>query len=999
MTGFDEKRTVQAALVDLLVESGWTYVPGSELPRTSQSVIIETDLRAAIERLNPVLGRDVERVDAVVARVRQAILAAGVDGLIAANEGFTDWLRGRKSVTMPDTNQDEPVRLVDFDIPANNRMIVSDEVSYGAGAERARFDVVLWINGLPVVVGETKTPVSLRKSWIDGAKDITASYEPKHANFFVPVLLNFSTEGKQLRYASVSTPLENWELWGDSVTDAKLGGWPRVELSVRSLLSSGTVLRLIEHYSMYDKVTANGASTTVKIIPRYFQFETVEAIVKRVVEGQRKRGLIYHTQGSGKTLAMTWAATQLILDPRMKSPTVVVVADRTQLVRQTFTQFSSGGAPDPVEVKTKAQLQHLLRQAHRGILVTTVHKFDDAGLLSDRDNIIVLVDEAHRTQEGTLGQHMREALPNAYWFGFTGTPIADLTRNTFDLFGDGDDPKRSLSTYNSDRSIADGTTLPMMVVPRPVSFHIDKEALDQEFDELSDAEGLDEEQKEQITRRLSRVKTLLDNPARVRAVARDIVEHFYTHVDPLGMKAQIVVDGQQLCIDYHDELVHALEERGIDDEIAVVISASGDKGELDDFAMTEADEEATLDRFRTFGDKLKFLVVTSKLGTGFNAPIEGVMYLDKPMKMHTLFQTITRTNRPWRNPDTGQPKQYGLVVDYIGLGDGFARAMAPADPEAVKRQLELEELIVEFDAILKGMLGRFVAIPRDDFTHGVLMQLHERIPPGVHRDGFVSEFLLAQGIWETAYPDPRLSELREDYRFVSSIFRSLPQSDDGQALLWARLGAKTRELVYSHISDVEVGDRKLVVSIADSSSIQSLVDDGDLPVPHPEDGGKSALDVFDGINARIRQRLEGPTGANAVYRSIADRLDNLRAQELDRQQASIEWLTELFKVSKDLYEAEEADEAGVLDDFADPRIGMLTKIFEENKPKGWTVLVADVVAAVDNLVRQAVFENWKSKESSERELRKELRRLFRTFKLPVTGEPLESAWAYIAKYY
>jgi type I restriction enzyme R subunit len=1001
--GFSESSTVQAAIIARLVANNWKHVPGSQLDRPHDSVLIEDELVAAIQRLNPLLADDPDRVDMVVSSLRLVLINSGDTGIMGANEEFTAWLRGRRTITLNDTNHDEPVHLIDFENLANNSFIVSDEVTYGVPGSKARFDVVLWVNGIPLVVGETKTPVDHKKSWMHGAKDIRDRYEVERPHFFVPNLLSFATEGREFRYAAIRTPLDYWEQWGDTKTDANLSGWPRVKLAVDELLDQATLLSVLADYTVFERGERNGLPSVTKIVPRYFQHETVEAIVDRVVAGTPRRGLVYHTQGSGKTLAMSWAAARLIHEPRLKNPTIIAIADRAQLVRQTYNQFLAAGTPRLNEVSSSSELRSLLKANQRGVIFTTIHKFKDAGHLSDRDNIIVLVDEAHRTQEGSLGQQMRTALPNAFLFGFTGTPIADLDRNTFKMFGDENDPDYALNTYNSDRSIADGTTVPMRVSSRMVDFHINQEALDAAADELAKAENLSEEEQEKIAAKLSNVATLLANPERIRKVCEDILDHFYPTIDPLGMKAQIVVYNREMCVAYYEQFTAILAERGIEDEATVVMSAAGkdDPAAWNQHQLTEQQEEAALNRFRAFGDPLKFLIVTSKLGTGFNAPIEGVLYLDKPMKLHTLFQVITRTNRPWSNPVTGQKKAFGLIVDYIGLGNGFARAMTPNDPEAKQRELDLEGLIDAFAEELDLLLDRFAGIDRTDNSMDAFQAAIDRVPPGKFRDRFGAQFMLAQSIWETIAPVPELEPRRRDYRWVAKIYEAVTPTDTS-SLLWDRVGAKTRELVYLNITDINVRNPRVTVQIADSKTVQSLIDDGLIDPDDKEIVVKPASEVIDSIAQRLKRRLAGTNGHHSVYKGLAERLERLRASELARAKDSIEYLRELFTLAKDVKEAENAeDEAGVdgLNLLPNPNIGALTQIFEEFKPENVPVLIGDVVTEIDRIVIEVSYPGWEIKDDGKREVRKSLLKVFKKFRLPLTGEPFNSAYQYVEKHY
>ena len=1004
MTGFSEASAVQEPIVDLLVAGGWTRVPADQLGRAHASVIIQDRARAAIERLNPVLANRPDRVDEVLRQLRMTVIDGENLGLVRANQAFLAWFRGRKTVQLADPVRDVPVALIDFAHPGNNEFLVSEEVVYGTPGDSARFDIVLWVNGFPIVAGETKTPFDAKKTWVLGAQDIREHYEVERQPFFVPNLLSFATEGKEFRYAPVHAPLNRWERWGSTNTAATLDGWERVKLSVEFLLAPATLLTIIRDFVLYETIMVNAAPRLVKILPRYFQFEAVEAIARRANEPGARRGLVYHTQGSGKTLAMSYAAAKLIRDTRLQNPTIIAIADRVQLVRQTFDQFHATGMPRLTEASSAAHLRELLQSDERGIIFTTVHKFAGAGHLNDRENIIVLVDEAHRTQEGTLGQQMRASLPNASFFAFTGTPIADLTRNTFTLFGDDRDPGKALNTYDSDRSIADGTTVPMRVSARMVGFHIDREHLDEAFEELAVEEQLDDAEKEFVASKLSKVSTLIANPERIRAVCADIVEHFYSTVDPLGMTAQIVVYNRAMCAAYHTVLTEMLAERAGQqqqrpDEAAVVMSvAAKDEPAFAPHELNETQEQNLLNRFRNIEDPLKFLIVTAKLGTGFNAPIEGVLYLDKPLKLHTLFQTITRTNRPWAHPVTGQEKTYGLIVDYIGLGDGFARAMKPADPDAAQAQIEDTVLLGEFTAALDSLLDRFVGIDRVAGDFASLEAAIQRVPLGAIRDRFATDFAYLEGIWEALAPDARLEPGKADYRWLVKIYAAITPSDGQNALLWARLGAKTLALVHEHITDVQVRNPLFDVVIADELTVKRLIDEGLLDAADaPEVISKSAEEIMDSIAQRIKKRLE--RHEQPVFKALAGRLEALRRAQLAKAEDSIEFLREIFTVARDLKVAEKADDSGALELLPDPRVGALTQIFEEFRPVDAPVIIADVVAAVDRIVVEVAFDGWVHTTEGEKDVRVELRRVLRKFSLPIKGELFDRAYEYIAENY
>jgi type I restriction enzyme R subunit len=277
-----------------------------------------------------------------------------------------------------------------------------------------------------------------------------------------------------------------------------------------------------------------------------------------------------------------------------------------------------------------------------------------------------MVDEAHRTQEGRLGLDMREALPNAKFIGLTGTPISTDDRNTWEMFGDPEDPNGALNHYSVERSIYDGATLPVHVETRLVNFHFNPDDLQKAFDELADEEELTDDQRGKLSAKAAHFSVVVRDKDRIESVCKDIVEHYRSRIAPLGLKAQIVAYDRATCVAYHQAITKLLNEG---EEATVVMTTMKDDPQDWDQWNIDRDQEATIkDRFRDINDPLKFVIVTAKLLTGFDAPIEGVMYLDKPLRTHTLFQAVCRTNRRWTNPITGQQKLHGLIVDYVGLG-------------------------------------------------------------------------------------------------------------------------------------------------------------------------------------------------------------------------------------------------------------------------------------------------------------------------------------------
>jgi type I restriction enzyme R subunit len=312
MTSIKET-AVQDALVERLTrrELGWHFLPGHSLDRPFDSVLTEPEVSAALRRLNPEIAVAPERVDEVLPRLRAAILAVRDDGLIEANRRLVDWLRGRQTVRFVGSEDFVPIRLIDFDDPQANSLIVSTEVVYHAGAEERRYDLVLWVNGFPLVVGETKTPISKSTSWLNGAGDIHTAYEVKTPGFFVPNVLSFATEGKEFRYGAIRQPAETWLPWARTTEPIELPGLASVLHAAELLLRPELILDILRTYTLYSRRSSTAGGYTLKVIPRYPQVEAVEAIVARVRDPGRRQGLIWHHQGSGKTMVMAFAAARL----------------------------------------------------------------------------------------------------------------------------------------------------------------------------------------------------------------------------------------------------------------------------------------------------------------------------------------------------------------------------------------------------------------------------------------------------------------------------------------------------------------------------------------------------------------------------------------------------------------------------------------------------------------------------------------------------------------
>ena len=487
--------------------------------------------------------------------------------------------------------------------------------------------------------------------------------------------------------------------------------------------------------------------------------------------GHPKKGLIWHFQGSGKSLLMLFAARKLRLHPALGNPTVMIVIDRIDLDTQISSTFYAADTPNLVKADSRAELARLLGQDIRKVIITTIFKFGEAeGALNDRSNIIVLVDEAHRTQEGDLGRKMREALPNAFLFGLTGTPINRADRNTFYAFGAEEDEGGYMSRYGFEESIRDGATMPLHFEPRLVELHIDKDAIDEAFKGLTG--GLSDLDREQLAKTAARMAVLVKAPERVRSICSDIAKHYEEKVAPNGLGAQVVTFDREGCVLYKQ----ALDEHVPPEVSDVVMTVNSGEDKYAAYRRDRDDEEKLLDRFRDPADPLKILIVTSKLLTGFDAPILQAMYLDKPLRDHTLLQAICRTNRPY-----GSAKTHGLIVDYLGVFDDVAQALE-FDEEGITRVVtNISELIAKLPEAVQKCLAYFAGVDRSLTGYEGLIAAQGCLPNNEIRDDFAADYCYLSRLWEAISPDPILSQYETDYRWLTQVYESVTRTVHGPA--------------------------------------------------------------------------------------------------------------------------------------------------------------------------------------------------------------------------
>ena len=958
---------------------GWRYAAPAEVPRQIQEVLVEPWLRDALIRLNPEIAAQPDRADEVLYKLRAIVLSVRSDGLIRANEEMTAWMRGERSMPFGPNDQHVPVRLIAMDGAEDlnrNQFVITQQFTYRAGASERRADLVLLVNGLPLVLIEAKTPVKKSISWVDAAVQVQGDYEKFVPELFVCNVFSVATEGKAYHYGSIGLSVKDWGPWhlddADGQHSAQHHPLKSLKLSAESMLRPNVVLDILGSFTLF---ATDRKKRRIKIICRYQQFEAANKLVERVVAGYPRKGLIWHFQGSGKSLLMVFAAQKLRMHAGLKNPTVLIVVDRVDLDTQITGTFTGADIPNLEKADTREKLQQLLAQDVRKIIITTIFKFGEAsGALNTRSNIIALVDEAHRTQEGDLGRKMRDALPNAFLFGLTGTPINRADRNTFYAFGADEDEKGYMSRYGFEESIRDGATLKLHFEPRLIDLHIDKAALDAAYKDLTG--GLSDLDKDNLAKTAAKMAVLVKTPERVRKVCEDIVQHFQAKVEPNGFKGQIVTFDRESCLLFKAQMDKLLPPEATDIVMSVQAADKKDHPEYAAYDRTRDAEERLLDRFRDPADPLKLIIVTAKLLTGFDAPILQVMYLDKPLRDHTLLQAICRVNRTY-----SEQKTHGLIVDYLGIFDDVAAALDFDDQSVRQVVSNIQELKDKLPEAMQKCLAFFQGCDRSLQGYESLIAAQQCLPNNEVRDNFAAEFSVLGKIWEALSPDNVLGPFETDYKWLSQVYQSVQPSSGHGKLIWHSLGAKTIELIHQNVHVDAVRD-DLDTLVLDADLLEAV-----LSNPDP----KKAKE----IEIKLKRRLRGHDG-NPKFKQLSERLDTLKERFESGQMNSVEFLKQLLEIAKETLQAEKAIPP---EEDEDRGKAALTELFNEVKTEATPIMVERVVADIDEIVRLVRFPGWQGTQAGEREVKKALRKALFKYKLHAEDELFDKAFQYVRQYY
>ena len=751
-TGFTESVVEDAALA-WLEALGYSVLHGPDIaagePDGERSdpnyrdVILERRLRKALARLNADFPPD------AIEDAFRKLTRADAPSLVERNravhrmlvEGVTIEYR-RKDGAIAGTQ----VRVIDFDSPANNDWLAVNQFTVSEGQHTRRPDVVLFVNGLPLAVIELKNPAD-ENATVWSAFQQLQTYQAQVPTLFATNAVLLASDGVQARIGSLGAGKEWFKPWR-TITGREDAPPHQSELQVmlEGVFERQRFLNLLRHFIVFeDSAAAGGDGKLVKKMAGYHQFHAVNAAVEETLRaaqwvgtdrvadgsgryepreragglpGDRRVGVIWHTQGSGKSLTMAFYAGRVVLHPAMANPTIVVLTDRNDLDDQLFGTFARCRdllRQPPVQAADRAHLRSKLAVASGGVVFTTIQKFfpDERGdrhpVLSDRRNIVVIADEAHRSQYDFIdgfARHMRDALPHASFVGFTGTPIEKTDANTRAVFGD------YISVYDIQRAVLDGATVPIYYESRLAKLQLkdsERPKIDPEFEEVTEGEEVD--RKEKLKSRWAQLEAVVGSETRLRLMARDLVEHFETRLATMDGKAMVVVMSRRIAVELYRELV-ALRpawhgDRDDQGTLKVVMTGSAsDPLDWQPHIRNKKRRETLAERFRDARDPFRIVIVRDMWLTGFDAPSLHTLYVDKPMRGHGLMQAIARVNRVFKD------KPGGLVVDYLGLADELKQALATYTEAGGKGETALDQaeavaLMLEKYEVCRGLFPGF----------------------------------------------------------------------------------------------------------------------------------------------------------------------------------------------------------------------------------------------------------------------------------------------------
>ena len=1011
---------IEEIAIQYLVGLGYEYIsgidisPDGDIPeRQYNDVVLQNRLRIAIDRLNPTLN-----YEAKDAAFRKLLRFESTDALIS-NETVHKYITEgiEVEVRLEDGVRGQQVKIIDFENPENNEFLVINQLTIIEGNSNKRPDIILFINGLPLVVIELKNATD-ENATVKSAFNQLQTYKQDIPSLFTFNEILIASDGWDALCGTITSDWSrfmSWKTKDGKTTEDTLQ--PQMEVMFKGMLNKSTLLDLIQNFIVFEKTDKK----TLKKIAAYHQFYAVNKAVESTViasdkGGNKQGGVVWHTQGSGKSLSMVFYSGKLILEPRMENPTLVILTDRNDLDDQLFETFTNCNQllrQMPQQANDRKHLRQILTVASGGIVFTTIQKFMpiietnttdtenghvsepsveyiglDSPSLSERRNIVVIADEAHRSQYDFIdgyAKHLRDALPNATFIGFTGTPIETADKNTQAIFGN------YVDIYDIQQAVADKATVPIFYESRLAKVNFDdaeRATIDTEFEELTESEELTSRQK--LRARWTRLEAIVGNEDRLKKIAEDIVFHFENRNAVLEGKAMIVCMSRRICVELYEEIIKIRPQWHNDEddkgEIKVIMTgSSSDPLNMQPHIRNKPRRKAIGDRLKNPSDNLKLVIVRDMWLTGFDAPCLHTLYIDKPMRGHNLMQAIARVNRVFT-----EGKEGGLVVDYLGIAQELKMALAEytasggegtptLDQElAVAKMLELHEAILyqfrHFD------YKKFFTLSSEEKLKFIPVIVDYIFSQENGEQSFVENTKNLLKAFAISVPHEKALEIRDDVALFQAIKTRLVKISDRNE------GGRTDE-------EIDTAIKQIISSAISSDNVVDIFDAAGLKKPNIEILDDQFLEELKNLPQKnlavelLKKLLKGEIKKRSKIsivesKKFSEMLEDAIARYHNGMIDTVEFLEQvLIPFAKQIKESDKKGEKLGLD-YREYAFYTALEVNDSAVSILGDETLKHIAQELLKSVRNSTTIDWTIKESVQADLRRNIRRILRKFGYP-----------------
>jgi type I restriction enzyme R subunit len=962
-------------------------------------VILHGRLESAIDSLNPTLPAQAKE------EALRKVLHVDSPSLILRNRAFHKLLTDGVTVEVAEDGavRGEQVKLVDFETPDANDWLVVNQFTVvdlpasggqAGGQHNRRPDIVVFVNGLPLAVIELKNPAD-ENATIETARKQFETYKAEIPSLFNSNEVLVISDGREARLGTITSPRE-WFLPWKTIRGDKVAASTDLELEtlIKGVFDKQRFLELIRHFIVFE----DWEDAVIKKVAAYHQFHATQRAIESVVaasrpEGKKQGGVVWHTQGAGKSLTMTFFAGKLVLHPEMRNPTIVVITDRNDLDDQLFRTFARCKEivrQNPVQATDRAHLRKLLSVASGGVVFSTIQKFfpeekgDTHPCLTERDNVVVIADEAHRSQYDFIkgfAKHIRDALPNATFIGFTGTPIELSDRNTYAVFGN------TISTYDILQAVEDKATVPIYYESRIAKLDLDekeKPHIDEDLEEVTENEEI--ERVERLKSKWAALAEIVGTPKRLELVVDDLLKHFDERQSAMDGKALIVGMSRRICVDLYKQIVKRHPEWASEDDEngavkVVMLGSASDPVEWQAHIRNKQRRDRLAQRFKDPNDPLKLVIVRDMWLTGFDVPCLHTMYIDKPMKGHTLMQAIARVNRVFRD------KPGGLIVDYIGLADALRKAMHNYTDGGGKGEIQYDQaqavaIMLEKLEVCRGFFHGFDYSPYLQGSQEEKLRFAPFAEEHVAAQGeeakvFISAVSDLSKAFALAVPKPEAIEARDEVAFFQHVKAALVKLGVTRQTPEEELGAAVRQIVDKAIAPDKVIDVLKMVGI-DRPDLSILSDEFLAEVR----GMKHRNLAVEVLRKLLEDEIKVNRRTNLIQsRKFSDMLEETIHKYKNRAIETLEVIEELIKLAKAMREAAQRGE----------KLGLTTEelaFYDALETNDSAVAVmgdeilSELARDLADTVRKSAKIDWTMKESIRAEMRVLVKRTLRKYDYP-----------------